>query len=81
LKSLKKIIAAALILSFTYTPAVYSIDTNQNTSKQQINASESNIKVKQGSLLTLYDCIAIALNNSPEIKNARYNYDFSRRLV
>ena len=33
------------------------------------------IKVEQGSVLSLNDCIAIALNNNPAIKNARYNYN------
>ncbi len=39
------------------------------------------IKVEQGSVLSLRDCIAIALNNNPEIKSARYNYGISKANV
>lgn len=39
------------------------------------------IKVEKGSVLTLEDCIKIALNNNPAIKNARYNYGISKSNV
>ncbi len=39
------------------------------------------IKVEQGSILSLNDCITIALNNNPNIKNARYNYGISKANV
>ena len=39
------------------------------------------VKVEQGSVLTLDDCIKIALNNNPNIKNARYNYGISKSNV
>lgn len=39
------------------------------------------IKVEQGSVLTLNDCIKIALNNNPNIKNAKYNYGISKANV
>lgn len=39
------------------------------------------IKVEQGSVLSLNDCITIALNNNPAIKNARYNYGISKANV
>lgn len=39
------------------------------------------IKVEQGSVLSLRDCIAIALNNNPGIKSARYNYGISKANV
>ncbi|MBD5402199.1 TolC family protein [bacterium] len=39
------------------------------------------IKVEQGSILSLNDCISIALNNNPAIKNARYNYGISKTNV
>ena len=39
------------------------------------------IKVEQGSVLTLNDCISIALNNNPAIKNARYNWGISKANV
>ncbi len=39
------------------------------------------IKVEQGSILSLNDCISIALNNNPAIKNARYNYGISKSNV
>lgn len=41
----------------------------------------SDIKVKQGDILNLNDCISIALNNNPAIKNARYNYGISKSSV
>ena len=41
----------------------------------------TDIKVQQGSVLNLNDCIAIALNNNPAIKNARYNYGISKSSV
>lgn len=39
------------------------------------------IKVEQGAVLTLNDCIKIALNNNPNIKNAKYNYGISKANV
>ena len=39
------------------------------------------IKVEQGSVLSLRDCIAVALNNNPGIKSARYNYGISKANV
>jgi len=39
------------------------------------------VKVEQGSVLSLRDCIAIALNNNPGIKSARYNYGISKANV
>ncbi len=39
------------------------------------------IKVTEGSVLTLNDCITIALRNNPNIKNAKYNYDISKANV
>lgn len=39
------------------------------------------IKVEQGQVLSLNDCIKIALNNNPAVKNARYNYGISKTNV
>ena len=39
------------------------------------------IKIQKDSILTLNDCISIALNNNPEIRNARYNYGISKANV
>lgn len=39
------------------------------------------INVQQGSVLSLNDCISIALNHNPTIKNARYNYGISKSNV
>src|SRR5574344_617697 len=39
------------------------------------------VKVQKGSVLGLNDCIALALNNNPAIKNARYNYGLSKANV
>lgn len=45
------------------------------------NFDTSSVKVKQGSVLSLEDCIGIALNNSAAIKQARYNYGISKANV
>lgn len=39
------------------------------------------IKVQKGSVLSLNDCISIALNNNPSVKNARFNYGISKSNV
>lgn len=39
------------------------------------------VNVLQGSVLSLNDCISIALNHNPAIKNARYNYGISKSNV
>lgn len=39
------------------------------------------INVQQGSVLSLNDCISIALNHNPAIKNAQYNYGISKSNV
>ena len=39
------------------------------------------INVQQGSVLSLNDCISIALNHNSAIKNARYNYGISKSNV
>lgn len=39
------------------------------------------IKVEPNSVLSLNDCITIALKNSPYIKNAKYNYEISKTGV
>lgn len=39
------------------------------------------INVQQGSVLSLNDCISIALNHNPAIKNSRYNYGISKSNV
>ncbi len=39
------------------------------------------INVQRGSVLSLNDCISIALNHNPAIKNARYNYGISKSNV
>lgn len=39
------------------------------------------IKVEKNSVLSLNDCINIALKNSPYVKNAKYNYEISKTNV
>ena len=60
-----KIITILLIILLT-SNASYAIDE---------------IKVEKGSVLSLTDCIGIALHNNPAIKNARYNYGISKANV
>lgn len=63
---LKKIITTTFITLVLIAPQALAID---------------DIKVEKGSVLNLNDCIAIALNNNPAIKNARYNYGISKTSV
>ena len=68
----KKIIVV-LLLGILIIPApVMAIDDDKNIVPEQIEAPV--INVKKGSVLSLNDCIAIALNNSPQIRNAQYEY-------
>lgn len=62
---LKKIFITLITLAVSISP-VFAID---------------DIKVEKGSVLNLKDCITIALNNNPSIKNARYNYGISKANV
>ncbi len=67
MQSLKKIIFLTLIAVITTTsPTACSIE---------------DMTVKEGSVLSLNDCITIALNNNPNVKNARYNYGISKANV
>src|SRR5574344_924075 len=65
--SLKKIIISFLII----------ILINIGISSEALET----VKVQKGSVLGLNDCIALALNNNPAIKNARYNYGLSKANV
>ena len=47
----------------------------------QIAYAIDDIKVEKGSVLSLNDCIKIALKNNPAIKNAQYNYGISKANV
>lgn len=44
-------------------------------------AAIQDVKIEKGAVLTLNDCISIALNNNPAIRNARYNYGLSKSNV
>ena len=78
--SIYKKIATVILLSAFILPApVLAIDDDPTPKIEQTEAQT--IKVKQGSTLSLNDCIAIALNNSPEIRNAQYNYWISKTDV
>ena len=59
-------IALSIIISLAYSLPVLALE---------------DVKVEQGSILSLNDCIAISLNNNPNIKNARYNYGISKANV
>ena len=81
MKSYKKIIAAVLISSFISVQCTFAIGDKNSASKQNLKTNVEVVKVKQGSILSLDDCIAIALNNSPIIKAAAYNYGISKANV
>ena len=66
MKHLIKIASILIILITTSTLKTYALD---------------DIKVEQGSVLTLKDCITIALKNNPNIRNAQYNYGISKANV
>ncbi len=70
------IMLIALVLSSSGVEAINS--SNKNS---VISSGITDIKVKQGSLLNIDDCIGIALNNSPEIRRARYSYEISKAQV
>ena len=53
-------------MAITFSTSVYALEE---------------MKVKQNSVLTLNDCITIALNNSPAIKSAKYNWGISKANV
>ena len=66
MKILQKIAASILVIYVLTCNSVFAI---------------SDIKVEKGSVLSLDDCIGLALNNNPAIKNARYNYGISKAGV
>ena len=78
MKLFNKIIAVVFAVTFIMPQTAVAIGDKTQKIKQT-NAYE--VKVKQGSVLSLQDCIALALNNSPVIKNARYNYGISKADV
>jgi len=63
---IKQILLSAFIIILTSTTPVHALD---------------DIKVEENSVLSLNDCITIALKNSPYIKNAKYNYEISKTNV
>ncbi|MBR1424857.1 TolC family protein [bacterium] len=66
MKNFNKIFATILIATALTVQSVYAIDE---------------VKVEKGSVLGIEDCISIALNNNPAIKNARFNYGISKSNV
>ena len=75
----KKITTVILLSAFILPAPVLAIDDDPTPKIEQAEAQS--VKVKQGSTLSLNDCIAIALNNSPEIQTAQYNYWISKTDV
>lgn len=63
-----------------YIKIALSMIVGMTLSITSVTALED-IKVEQGSVLSLNDCLNIALNNNPNIKNARYNYGISKANV
>lgn len=66
MQSFGKIITSIFLTLALFTPETYALN---------------DVKVEQGSILGLNDCVSIALNNNPAIKNARYNYGLSKTNV
>ena len=76
--NIKSLVAITLIF-VTLSPQVLAINDNKKKNTNQVQTQ--NIKVTKDSLLSLDDCISIALQNSPKIKEARYNYQISKSDV
>lgn len=75
---MKKLLSCFLIATFLFTPVAFALDDKT----EGVNTvSAYDVKVRQGSVLSLNDCIALAINNSPAIKAARYNYGISKTDV
>ena len=68
---IKKIFCAILVLFFAteITPAI-----EEELIKQHIN-------IKDGSVLSITDCVSSAFNNSPKIKRQKYNLDIAKSRV
>ncbi len=79
MKIYKKLLAGVILSAFLFNSAAFAI--GDKTKDNNTNNSAYEVKVKQGSILSLNDCIALALNNSPAIKAARYNYGISKADV
>lgn len=75
--SYKKLLTGLFFCMALSVPA-FAIDDANNTPAP---VEAQTIKVKQGAVLKLNDCIAIALNNSAAIKNAQYNYMIAKTDV
>ena len=67
-----------LAATFLISPQAFAIGETKASIQ---NFDTSSVKIKQGSVLSLNDCIGIALNNSATIKQARYNYGISKANV
>mgnify|MGYP002626351089 CR=1 FL=1 len=80
LKIYKKLVTSLLIISFCISPCSIAIG-DKNNAKNLVKSNVDVVKVKKGSILSLNDCVAIALNNSPAIKAAAYNYGISKANV
>ena len=68
----KKIATLVLLSAFVFPVPTMAIEDDPTPKIEQSEAQI--VKVKKGSVLSLNDCIAIALNNSPEIRTAQYDY-------
>lgn len=76
----KRLVLTVILISSLLVPPANAIEAGDGTEKiQQTEAPV--IRVKKGSVLELNDCIALALNNSPSIKTAQYNYLVSKTSV
>ena len=76
----KRLVLTVILISSLLVLPANAIEAGDGTEKiQQTEAPV--IRVKKGSVLELNDCIALALNNSPSIKTAQYNYLVSKTSV
>lgn len=64
IKFFKALIVGILVLFINFTPDVYGAEK---------------LAVQKNTILSLEDCINIALQNSPQVKKYRYNYEISKK--
>lgn len=67
--SIKKIFYLVFVM-FTVCCTAYSIDEHELYSRK--------VDVKQGSTLSIADCVAVAFKNSPKIKRHKYELDIAK---
>ncbi len=77
---MKKIILALILISLACNPA-FAITEKKDTDICDNHTHIQKIEIKNGSTLSILDCISIGLNNSPIIKQAAFNLEVAKNQV